>query len=208
MATREPTSEELLREAIELYRDGIAADRRARSGQSQKPKRGFWWYFMNVLVAIFLLSFLAVVTIEFFLPMIRPEGIVIQPLAQRTPLPTAVLPQPPAQQQYQQLPAAPPEPIQQQVAPAQSAPQPTAVPPVAAPVVVPQPVEQVAQPAPVEAPLPAPSDPAFESSFEYQSDAANSPFVGCLPGRDCNPSYSQPTALPGPNEPGFRESFK
>ena len=64
--------------------------------------------------------------------------------------------------------------------------------------------------APVEAPpaLPEPADPAFESSFEYQADAANNPFVGCLPGRDCNPSYSHPTVLPEPGEKGFVESFK
>lgn len=116
-------------------------------------------------------------------------------------LPTAVLPQSPQQEQYQAPPVQ--QPIQQQV-------QPVPQPPAAAPAVVeqPQPVA-VPQPAPVEAPaLPPPADPAFDASFQYQSDAANSPFIGCLPGRDCNPSYSQPTALPEPGEKGFVESFR
>lgn len=189
------------RELRRLYRE-----RFEREPVHEQAHHGAGWWFWTILSTLFVLAFLFVVAVEFVLPMVQPEGIVIQPLSMRTPLPTAVLPQSPAQQQYQQLPAAPP--AQQQVAPVQSMPQ--AQPPVAAPAVVEQPQPVAApQPAPVEAPapLPEPADPAFDASFAIQSDAANNPFVGCLPGRDCNPSYSQPTALPEPGETGFKESF-
>lgn len=188
------------RELRQLYQE-----RFGREPVYERPRHDAGWWFWAILSTLFVLAFLAVVAVEFFLPMIRPEGIVIQPLAQRTPaaLPTAAM-QSPLQQPYQQLP--PQQPVQQQqVAPPVVQQQPAASPQAVeqASVVAPQ-----APPVEAPAPLPAPTDPAFESSFEYQPDAANSPFVGCLPGRSCNPSLPGPTAaLPEPGDPGFRESF-
>jgi hypothetical protein len=64
---------------------------------------------------------------------------------------------------------------------------------------------------PIPAPAtPAPGGPGFVESFhEAPTLGPSNPWVGCLPGRGCNPSAPVSTsALPQPGEPGFAESFK
>lgn len=136
-------------------------------------------------------------------------------------LPTASIPTPPPRQPAQQPISAPPV-VQQPAAPV-----PTAVAP--APPAPPAPTPQSgigaeltvngsgaeltlragdpnAAPPPV---LPAPSEPGFRESFAPAPTLAlGNPFIGCLPGRNCNPGAPQPTAWPRPGEPGFVESFQ
>lgn len=194
------------RELRRLYQERFARDPAAPEPQA-KPKESFGTriFYAALVVAVIVASGLA--TSNFLAPLVvgMPQDVVIQPAA----LPTAA---PPPAQQWQQQPA--PAQSAPQAPPQEIAPPVVPQPPVAAPAPVQPPVSApqapVVEAAPVEAPpaLPEPADPAFGSSFEYQADSANNPFVGCLPGRDCNPSYSQPTALPGPSDPGFKDSFK
>lgn len=113
--TRQLTNRELRR----LYQE-----RFARGPVSEQSRHGAGWWFWTILSTLFVLAFLFVVAVEFILPMVRPEGIVIQSLAQRTPAATTLptLPPRPTTPPYQPPPPAAPQEVAPVIAPAPPAP--------------------------------------------------------------------------------------
>jgi hypothetical protein len=155
----------------------------------------------------------------------RPQAIQAYPTAYVVPPRPYTAPQP---QQPVYVPQAAPQPAPQVVAPVvEPAPVPTDPPPVVIVEQAPPAPEQSgvnihvgsdgasvsvsnAQPTPQPTHDPQPGEAGFRESFKPAP--SNNAFVGCLPGRSCDPSAKPtpwPTAEgPQPGEPGFRESFK